>query len=68
MLIYTTNALKGFNIQPRKITKIKTVFLTGDSPLKIFYLAMMDIAEKWTGKRRGMGCNPVSVAEAFFAN
>ena len=51
MLIYTTNALKGFNIQPRKVTKTKTVFLTNDTLLKMLYLTI----KKWTGKRRERG-------------
>ena len=37
-LIYTTNAIEGFNRQLRKVTKSKTV-------LKMLYLAMMDITK-----------------------
>jgi len=51
-LIYTTNAIEGFNRQLRKITKSKSVFPTDDSLLKILYLAMMDITKKWTGRRQ----------------
>ena len=51
-LIYTTNAIEGFNRQLRKVTKNKGVFPTDDSLLKMLYLAMMDITKKWTGKRR----------------
>ena len=51
-LIYTTNAIEGFNRQLRKVTKAKSVFPTDDSLLKMLYLAMMDITRKWTGQRQ----------------
>ncbi len=51
-LIYTTNAIEGFNRQLRKVTKSKSVFPTDDSLLKMLYLAMMDIIKKWTGRRQ----------------
>lgn len=38
-LIYTTNAIEGFNRQLRKVTKSKSVFPTDDSLLKMLYLA-----------------------------
>lgn len=51
-LIYTTNAIEGFNRQLRKVTKAKSVFPTDDSLLKMLYLAMTDITKKWTGRRQ----------------
>ena len=51
-LIYTTNAIEGFNRQLRKVTKAKAVFPTDDSLLKMLYLAMLDIAKKWNGRRQ----------------
>lgn len=51
-LIYTTNAIEGFNRQLRKVTKAKSVFPTDDSLFKMLYLAMKDITRKWTGKRQ----------------
>lgn len=51
-LIYTTNAIEGFNRQLRKVTKSKSVFPTDDSLLKMLYLAMTDITKKWTGRRQ----------------
>ena len=51
-LIYTTNAIVGFNRQLRKATKAKSVFPTDGSLLKMLYLAMMDITKKWTGRRQ----------------
>ena len=51
-LIYTTNAIEGFNRQLRKVTKAKAVFPTDDSLFKMLYLAMLDITKKWTGRRQ----------------
>lgn len=65
-LIYTTNAIEGFNRQLRKVTKAKSVFPTDDSLLKMLYLAMTDITKKWTGKRRDWGMIH-SQLEVFFA-
>lgn len=66
-LIYTTNAIEGFNRQLRKVTKNKGVFPTDDSLLKMLYLAMMDITKKWTGKCREWG-QIHSQLEIFFAD
>ena len=66
-LIYTTNAIEGFNRQLRKVTKNKGVFPIDDSLLKMLYLAMMDITKKWTGKRREWG-QIHSQLEIFFAD
>lgn len=54
-LIYTTNAIEGFNRQLRKVTKNKGVFPTDDSLFKMLYLATVDITKKWTGRRRDWG-------------
>ena len=50
-LIYTTNAIEGFNRQLRKVTKSKAVFPSDDSLFKMLYLAMLDITKKWTERR-----------------
>ena len=50
-LIYTTNAIEGFNRQLCKVTKSKAVFPTDDSLFKMLYLTMLDITKKWTGRR-----------------
>ena len=47
-LIYTNNAIEGYNRQLRKVTKNKTVFPTEDAVRKSFYLAHRDIVAKWT--------------------
>ena len=51
-LIYTTNAIEGYNRQLRKVTKNRGVFPTDESLLKMLYLATMDITRKWTGRRQ----------------
>ena len=50
-LIYTTNAIEGFNRQLCKVTKSKAVFPTDDSLFKMLYLTMLDITKKWTERR-----------------
>lgn len=54
-LIYTTNAIEGFNRQLRKVTKVKSVFPTDDSLLKMLYLARVDVTKTWTGRRQDWG-------------
>jgi putative transposase len=66
-LIYTTNAIEGFNRQLRKVTKSKSVFPTDDSLLKMLYLAMIDITKKWTGRRQDWG-RIHSQLEIYFAD
>ena len=64
-LIYTTNAIEGFNRQLRKVTKSKSVFPTDDSLLKMLYLAMMDITRKWTGRRQDWSIIYAQLAVCF---
>ena len=54
-LIYTTNAIEGFNRQLRKVTKSKSVFPTDDSLFKMLYLAMLDITKNGQGADRTGG-------------
>ena len=65
--IYTTNAMEGFNRKLRKVTKSKSVFPTDDSLFKMLYLAMMDITEKWTGRRQDWSVIHAQMA-LFFAD
>jgi putative transposase len=46
--IYTTNAIEGMHRQIRKVTKTKGAFTSDMALLKLYYLAVMDIAKKWT--------------------
>ena len=54
-LIYTTNAIEGFNRQLRKVTKNRTIFPTDDALFKLIYLAMKNITAKWIGKPHEWG-------------
>ncbi|MBQ3415053.1 MAG: IS256 family transposase [Clostridia bacterium] len=47
-IIYTTNALEGFNRQVRKYTKSRIIYPTDEALNKSVYLATMEIMEKWT--------------------
>ena len=47
-MIYTTNALEGFNRQVSKYTKYRIIFPTDESLNKCVYLAIMEIMEKRT--------------------
>ena len=37
------------------LNRLKFVFPTDDSLLKMLYLAMIDITKKWTGRRKDWG-------------
>jgi putative transposase len=47
-LIYTTNAVEGYNRQLRKVTKTKGAFPTVESVRKLLYLVNRDVTAKWT--------------------
>ena len=47
-VIYTTNAIEGFNYGIKKITKTKSSFPSEDFLFKILYLISQDITKKWT--------------------
>lgn len=46
--IYTTNAIESLNRSLRKVIKTKGAFPNDAAILKIFYLALLNIAKKWT--------------------
>ncbi len=46
--IYTANAIESLNRYQRKVMKTKGCFPTEASIMKIFYLALANIAKKWT--------------------
>ncbi len=46
-IIYTTNTIEGFNRQIRKVTKTKGSFPSETSLMKLVFLAMKNITEKW---------------------
>ncbi len=47
-VIYTTNAIESMNMTLRKVIKNKRVFPDDESALKLLYLAINNIAKKWT--------------------
>ena len=47
-IIYTTNAVEGFHRQVRKVTKTKGSFTSQQALEKLIYLAIQNIAKKWT--------------------
>jgi putative transposase len=47
-VIYTTNAIESVNMSLRKIIKNRGSFPNDESLLKLFYLALNNISQKWT--------------------
>ena len=47
-VIYTTNAIESINMSLRKIIKTRGSFPTDEAVFKLFYLALNNIAQKWT--------------------
>ena len=46
--IYTTNAIESLNMSLRKVTKNRGHFPSDDAMFKLLYLALKNIAKKWT--------------------
>ena len=46
--IYTTNAIESVNRSLCKVLKNRNSFLNDESALKLMYLALQNIAKKWT--------------------
>lgn len=47
-IIYTTNTVEGFHRQLRQVTKTKGAFTSDNALIKLLYLAIERITEKWT--------------------
>lgn len=47
-VVYTTNAIESVNMSLRKITKNRGSFPSDEALIKLFYLALNNIAKKWT--------------------
>ena len=47
-VIYTTNAIESANMSLRKVIKNRGSFPTDEAVLKLFYLALNNISQKWT--------------------
>jgi len=46
--VYTTNAIESLNMSLRKVIKTRASFPNGDAAFKLLYLALRNIAKKWT--------------------
>jgi putative transposase len=47
-VIYTTNTVEGFHRQVRKVTKTKGAFTSDTALLKLVYLVVQRLTDKWT--------------------
>ena len=47
-VIYTTNAIESLNSSIRKIIKTRRAFPSDEAALKLIYLALQNIAKRWT--------------------
>ncbi|MEO6390408.1 MAG: IS256 family transposase [Pyrinomonadaceae bacterium] len=47
-IIYTTNAIESLNMSLRKVTKTRGSFPQDEAVFKLLYLALRNIAKKWT--------------------
>jgi putative transposase len=47
-VIYTTNAIESMNMTLRKVTRNHRIFPNDEAVQKVVYLAMQNIAKKWT--------------------
>ena len=47
-MIYTTNAIESLNMSLRKVTKARSSFPNDEAAIKLLYLALRNIAKKWT--------------------
>lgn len=47
-VIYTTNAIESVNFSLRKITKTRASFPNDEAAIKLLYLALRNISQRWT--------------------
>ena len=47
-MIYTTNAIESLNSSMRKILKTRRAFPNDEAATKLMYLALQNIAKRWT--------------------
>ena len=47
-VLYTTNAIESLNMSLRKVTKARSSFANDEAVLKLLYLALRNIASRWT--------------------
>lgn len=54
-VIYTTNAIESLNFSVRKITKNRQSFPTADAAMKLVFMALQNISQRWTMPIRDWG-------------
>lgn len=47
-VIYTTNAIESLNYSPRKLIKARASFPNDEAALKLLYLGLRNISQRWT--------------------
>ncbi|MGV2831007.1 transposase, partial [Myxosarcina sp. GI1(2024)] len=47
-IIYTTNAIESMNMTLRKVLKNHRIFPTDEAALKVIYLAINNLSQRWT--------------------
>ena len=47
-VVYTTNAIESVNMTLRKVTRNHRIFPSDEAVCKVVYLAMRNLAKKWT--------------------
>ena len=58
--IYTTNPIEGMHRQVRKITKTKGAFNSEQALMKLMFLIIKDISNKWTMLKIKLGLDHIS--------
>jgi putative transposase len=68
-VIYTTNAIESVNMTLRKVTRNHRIFPSDEAVYKVVYLAMRNIAKKWTMPIRewtpALNCFAIEFADRF---
>ena len=54
-VIYTTNAIESLNFSIRKISKNRQSFPTADAAMKLVFMALQNISQRWTMPIRDWG-------------
>ena len=52
-VIYTTNAIESLNNSLRKVTRNRNSFPNDEAAIKLLYMALKNIAKKWTMPLKG---------------
>ncbi len=70
-VIYTTNAIESVNMSLRKVTRNHRIFPSDEAVFKVVYLALRNIAKKWTMPIRdwkpALNCFAIEFADRFLA-